>query len=52
MILAALLLRYEFRYPEGSLRPTNRNIGEFPYVDTQTPLLMRRRREGEESIGV
>ncbi|RYP42592.1 hypothetical protein DL767_000116 [Monosporascus sp. MG133] len=47
IILATLLLRYEFRYAEGSSRPTNRNVDEFPYVDTETPLLMRRREDGE-----
>lgn len=52
MTLAALLLRYEFRYPEGSSRPTNRHIDEFPYVDTETPLLIRRRKEGGGSTGV
>ncbi|PHH78829.1 hypothetical protein CDD80_6200 [Ophiocordyceps camponoti-rufipedis] len=44
MVLVELLLRYDFRYPEGSSRPVNRNIEEFPYVDVETPLLVRRRR--------
>jgi cytochrome P450 monooxygenase len=44
MILATLLLRYEFKYPEGRSRPVNRNIDEFPYGDTETPLMIRRRR--------
>lgn len=43
IILSALLLRYEFRYPERSSRPKNSSIEEFPYLDTKTPLLMRRR---------
>lgn len=44
MVLVELLLRYDFRYPEGDSRPVNRNIEEFPYVDVETPLLVRRRR--------
>ncbi|KAM4059008.1 cytochrome p450 [Hirsutella rhossiliensis] len=52
MILVELLLRYEFKYPKGSSRPKNRNIEEFPYVDTDTPLLMRRRGQVEDEEGL
>ncbi|TWU71190.1 hypothetical protein ED733_001934 [Metarhizium rileyi] len=43
MVLTTLLLRYDFRYPRGSERPTNGYIHEFPLLEIQTPLLMKRR---------
>nr|BAM84045.1 cytochrome P450 monooxygenase [Tolypocladium album] len=50
MTLSALLLRYDFKYPDGSSRPTNKHIDEFPYVDPETPLLMRRRHQGGTGV--
>ncbi|RCI07464.1 hypothetical protein L249_4571 [Ophiocordyceps polyrhachis-furcata BCC 54312] len=46
MVLVELLLRYEFKYSEGESRPVNHTIEEFPYLDVETSLLMRRRRPG------
>ncbi|KHN94005.1 P450 monooxygenase [Metarhizium album ARSEF 1941] len=45
MILATLLLRYDIKYPEGTGRPTNGYIHEFPFLNINTPLLMKRRDE-------
>ncbi|RDA95614.1 hypothetical protein CP533_1095 [Ophiocordyceps camponoti-saundersi (nom. inval.)] len=44
MVLTELLLRYEFKYSDGESRPVNHTIEEFPYLDVETSLLIRRRR--------
>ncbi|KJZ72997.1 hypothetical protein HIM_07569 [Hirsutella minnesotensis 3608] len=43
LILVELLLRWELRYPEGKSGPAKSSIEEFPYIDVNTPLLMKRR---------
>jgi cytochrome P450 len=43
MILAHLLVGYEFRLPDGTCRPGNTMIDEVLLVDTQAKVLMRRR---------
>ncbi|GIC94709.1 cytochrome P450 [Aspergillus udagawae] len=43
MILAHLLVGYEFRLPDGKCRPGNTMIDEVLLVDTQAKVLMRRR---------
>lgn len=42
MVLAELLLNYDFRYPEGKGRPENLNADEFLYADPETVLEMRK----------
>lgn len=42
MVLAELLLKYEFRYPEGKGRPENLNADEFLYADPYTVLEMKK----------
>lgn len=42
MVLAELLLNYEFRYPNGKERPENLNADEFLYADPETVLEMRK----------
>ena len=49
MTLAELLLRYELKFPEGSSRPVNSHIDEYPFVNPETPLLMRRRKGSGET---
>ena len=49
MMFANILLRYEFKYPEGCVRPANMNIDEFMYVHPETPLLVRSRKGVEFS---
>jgi len=42
MVLAELLLNYEFGYPNGKGRPENLNADEFLYADPETVLEMRK----------
>ena len=43
MIIAHLILRYDFKYPEGKGRPANLNADEFLYPDPAARLLIKRR---------
>ncbi|KAI0600758.1 P450 monooxygenase [Biscogniauxia sp. FL1348] len=45
MLLATLLIRYDFQYPEGTTRPANGVIHEFPYFTVSATLLVKRRDE-------
>ena len=46
MILAHLLLNFDFAYPEGVGRPRNLSADENVYPDPEARLLMRRREVG------
>nr|AGN73101.1 P450 monooxygenase-like protein [Epichloe aotearoae] len=50
MTIAELLLRYDFQYSQGKSRPVNSSFEEFPYVDVETPLLMRCRERGNGNL--
>ena len=43
MIIAHLILRYDFKYPEGQGRPANLNADEFLYPDPAARLLIKQR---------
>ncbi|KAL7626883.1 hypothetical protein AAE478_003657 [Parahypoxylon ruwenzoriense] len=43
MLLTVLLIRYDFQYPGGTTRPANGIIHEFPYLNIETTLLVKRR---------
>jgi cytochrome P450 len=43
MILVILLLKYDFKFPEGQGRPANLNADEFLYADPAARLMMKRR---------
>ncbi|KAI1367948.1 cytochrome P450 [Xylaria arbuscula] len=50
MILGHLLVRYEFKYPEGQGRPQNLNADENLYPDPVARVLIRRRKSDEEVV--
>ncbi|KAK2596416.1 hypothetical protein N8I77_013307 [Diaporthe amygdali] len=47
VILCHLLLRYDFKFPEGQRRPANWSYEEAFYPDPTVPILMRERAAGE-----
>lgn len=51
IILATLLLKYDFKYPEGKGRPVNKTIDENIYPDPAARLLLRRREGGVQRFG-
>lgn len=46
VILCHLLLRYDFKFPEGQQRPRNWSYEEAFYPDPTVPILMRKRPTG------
>ena len=50
MILGHLLVRYDFKYPEGQGRPKNLNADENLYPDPVARVLIRRRSSEEEVV--
>lgn len=52
LILAHLILRYDFKYPEGSSRPRNLTADENFYPDPAARLLMRAREDIEPEVRV
>ncbi|KAI1082128.1 P450 monooxygenase [Whalleya microplaca] len=51
LLLTVLLIRYDFRYPEGETRPANGVIHEFPYLNIGATLLVKRRQDVLEILG-
>ena len=43
IVVAHLIMGYDFKYPEGKGRPENLNVDEFLYPDPTARLLIRRR---------
>lgn len=43
LILALLLLRYDFRYPDGQSRPRNLNADENVFPEMSARLLIKKR---------
>lgn len=52
VILCHMLLRYDFKFPEGQTRPANRSYEEAFYPDPTVPILMRQRKAGDLPLDV